>query len=125
LTPFSSRSSKSENIKDDMESMELFKLYVQDELSSARWLKYACEALNGQPNATSGQSMTVQSGTADSIVYPAHSLILGGAATSRRFFARSGNLLPSLLSDLAASSGARSRRPHIRHLDGHSRVNAA
>jgi hypothetical protein len=57
-----------ENIKDDMESTELFKLYVQDELSSARWLKYACEALNGQPTATSAGSITVQSGAADSIV---------------------------------------------------------
>jgi hypothetical protein len=36
-----------ENIKDDQETKELFKLYVQDELSSAKWLNYACEALNG------------------------------------------------------------------------------
>ena len=57
-----------ENIKDDMESMELFKLYVQDELSSARWLKYACEALNGQPSASAAQPMAAQSGAADSIV---------------------------------------------------------
>jgi hypothetical protein len=57
-----------ENIKDDMESMELFKLYVQDELSSARWLKYACEALNGQPSATAAQPMAASSGAADSIV---------------------------------------------------------
>jgi hypothetical protein len=56
------------NIKDDMESMELFKLYVQDELSSARWLKYACEALNGQPSASAAQPMAAQSGAADSIV---------------------------------------------------------
>jgi hypothetical protein len=57
-----------ENIKGDMESMELFKLYVQDELSSARWLKYACEALNGQPSASAAQPMAAQSGAADSIV---------------------------------------------------------
>jgi len=56
-----------ENITDDLESKELFKLYVQDELSSARWLQYACEALNGAaPSAT--QSMPAQSGAADSIV---------------------------------------------------------
>ena len=37
----------SETIKEDMESKELFKLYVQDELSSARWLQASCDALNG------------------------------------------------------------------------------
>jgi hypothetical protein len=36
-----------DNIKDDQESKELFKLYIQDELSSGKWLMYACEALNG------------------------------------------------------------------------------
>jgi hypothetical protein len=36
-----------ENLKEDLETKELFKLYVQDELSSAKWLLYACEALNG------------------------------------------------------------------------------
>jgi hypothetical protein len=58
----------SANIKEDMESMELFKLYVQDELSSARWLQYACEALNGAGNSTAAQSMPATSGAADSIV---------------------------------------------------------
>jgi hypothetical protein len=56
-----------ENIKDDLESKELFKLYVQDELSSARWLQYACEALNGAGTSAT-QSMPAQSGAADSIV---------------------------------------------------------
>ena len=56
-----------ENIKDDLESKELFKLYVQDELSSARWLQYACEALNGAATSDT-QSMPAQSGAADSIV---------------------------------------------------------
>jgi hypothetical protein len=56
-----------ENIKDDLESKELFKLYVQDELSSARWLQYACEALNGA-GTPAPQSMPAQSGAADSIV---------------------------------------------------------
>ncbi len=56
-----------ENIKDDLESKELFKLYVQDELSSARWLQYACEALNGAGTPAT-QSMPAQSGAADSIV---------------------------------------------------------
>jgi hypothetical protein len=36
-----------DRIKDDQESKELFKLYIQDELSSGKWLIYACEALNG------------------------------------------------------------------------------
>jgi len=35
-----------ENLKDDLETKELFKLYVQDELSSAKWLMSACQALN-------------------------------------------------------------------------------
>ncbi|MGD0291003.1 MAG: hypothetical protein ABSC63_15270 [Candidatus Binataceae bacterium] len=56
-----------ENIKDDLESKELFKLYVQDELSSARWLQYACEALNGAGTSAT-QAMPAQSGAADSIV---------------------------------------------------------
>jgi hypothetical protein len=52
-------------IKDDLETKELFGLYVQDELSSARWLMHACEALNGpapRPMATVG------TGAADSLV---------------------------------------------------------
>jgi len=36
-----------ENIKEDLESKELFKLYVQDEISSAKWLMESCAALNG------------------------------------------------------------------------------
>jgi len=46
-----------EKIKDDQETKELFKLYVQDELSSAKWLNYACAALNGSaPQPTQGKS---------------------------------------------------------------------
>ena len=56
-----------ENVKDDLESKELLKLYVQDELSSARWLQYACAALNGAGTPAT-QSMPAQSGAADSIV---------------------------------------------------------
>jgi hypothetical protein len=41
-----------ERIKDDQESKELFKLYIQDELSSGKWLMYACEALNGPGKAS-------------------------------------------------------------------------
>ncbi len=36
-----------ESIKDDLETRELLTLYIQDELSSAKWLVRACEALNG------------------------------------------------------------------------------
>jgi hypothetical protein len=42
-----------DRIKDDQESKELFKLYIQDELSSGKWLTYACEALNGPAKAAS------------------------------------------------------------------------
>jgi len=44
-----------DRIKDDQESKELFKLYIQDELSSGKWLTYACEALNGPGKAPSAQ----------------------------------------------------------------------
>jgi hypothetical protein len=36
-----------DSIKEDLESKELFKLYVQDEISSAKWLMESCAALNG------------------------------------------------------------------------------
>ena len=42
-----------DRIKDDQESKELFKLYIQDEFSSGKWLLYACEALNGPAKAAS------------------------------------------------------------------------
>jgi hypothetical protein len=42
-----------DRIEDDQESKELFKLYIQDELSSGKWLMYACEALNGPAKAVS------------------------------------------------------------------------
>ena len=45
-----------DRIKDDQESKELFKLYIQDELSSGKWLMYACEALNGPAKAPSAQT---------------------------------------------------------------------
>jgi hypothetical protein len=51
-----------ENIKEDLETKELLKLYVQDELSSAKWLNYACAALNGSaPRASTGQGASAQS----------------------------------------------------------------
>ena len=52
-------------IKDDLETKELFGLYVQDELSSARWLMHACEALNGPAPRPTAQ---VGNGSAESIV---------------------------------------------------------
>jgi hypothetical protein len=42
-----------DRIKDDLESQELFKLYIQDELSSGKWLMHACQALNGPAKAPS------------------------------------------------------------------------
>ena len=35
-----------EQIKDDLESKELIRLYVEDETSSGNWLRLACAALN-------------------------------------------------------------------------------
>lgn len=46
-----------ERIKDDQESKEFFKLYIQDELSSGKWLMYACEALNGSDKVPSAQQV--------------------------------------------------------------------
>ena len=56
-----------ENIKEDLETKELFKLYVQDELSSAKWLLYACEALNG-PAAAASMTGGAKLGGSDSLV---------------------------------------------------------
>lgn len=53
-----------ENLKEDLETKELFKLYVQDELSSAKWLMYACEALNGPAPAAS----KMENSSAESLV---------------------------------------------------------
>jgi len=35
-----------EMIKDDLETKEMIKLFYEDELSSTKWLQYACAALN-------------------------------------------------------------------------------
>ncbi len=35
-----------EQIKDDLESREMIRLYVEDETSSGNWLRLACQALN-------------------------------------------------------------------------------
>lgn len=40
-----------EQIKEDLETKEVLKLFVEDELSSAKWLKYACAALNSSAPA--------------------------------------------------------------------------
>lgn len=53
-----------ENLKDDLETKELFKLYVQDELSSAKWLMGACEALNGP----AAEAPKMENCTADSLL---------------------------------------------------------
>jgi hypothetical protein len=51
-----------ENIKEDLETKELLKLFVQDELSSAKWLQYACGALNaGAPAPAPSQKMSAES----------------------------------------------------------------
>jgi hypothetical protein len=43
-------------IKQDMETMEAIKLFHEDELSSTKWLKYACAALNAPAQAASAST---------------------------------------------------------------------
>jgi Mn-containing catalase len=38
-------------LKDDLETQEMLKLFYEDELSSTKWLKYACAALNAPAQA--------------------------------------------------------------------------
>jgi hypothetical protein len=47
-----------EMIKDDLETKEMIKLFYEDELSSTKWLQYACAALNApaQSNRTAQAS---------------------------------------------------------------------
>src|SRR5579859_3780941 len=56
-----------DNLKEDLETKELFKLYVQDELSSAKWLLYACEALNG-PAPAASMTSGAKLGGSDSLI---------------------------------------------------------
>jgi hypothetical protein len=39
-------------IKDDLETKEMIKLFYEDELSSTKWLQYACATLNAPAQAT-------------------------------------------------------------------------
>ncbi len=48
-----------DRIKEDMETKEALKLFAEDELSSAKWLKYACAALNAPGAATSMNSVVM------------------------------------------------------------------
>jgi hypothetical protein len=41
-----------EMIKDDLETKEMLKLFYEDELSSTKWLQYACAALNAPAQAS-------------------------------------------------------------------------
>jgi hypothetical protein len=41
-----------EMIKEDLETKEMLKLFYEDELSSTKWLQYACAALNAPAQAT-------------------------------------------------------------------------
>lgn len=43
-----------ELIQEDLESKEMIKLFFEDELSSTKWLKYACAALNAPAQASQG-----------------------------------------------------------------------
>jgi hypothetical protein len=44
-----------EMIKDDLETKEMLKLFYEDELSSTKWLQYACAALNAPAQANLAQ----------------------------------------------------------------------
>ena len=46
-----------DQIKEDLETKEALKLFAEDELSTAKWLKYACAALNA-PAETNSMVMT-------------------------------------------------------------------
>jgi len=45
-----------ELIKEDLETKEALRLFAEDELSSTKWLKYACAALNAPASATSAST---------------------------------------------------------------------
>ena len=45
-----------ESIKEDMETKEAIRLFAEDELSSTKWLRYACAALNAPAASTSAQA---------------------------------------------------------------------
>ena len=45
-------------IKEDLQSKELIRLYVEDETSSGNWLRDACKALNAPAQAAAQSSMT-------------------------------------------------------------------
>jgi hypothetical protein len=46
----------SESIKEDLETKELIRLFAEDELSSTKWLRYACAALNAPAASASTQA---------------------------------------------------------------------
>ena len=46
-----------DQIKDDLESRELIRLYVEDETSSGNWLRLACAALNPEVPETAASQM--------------------------------------------------------------------
>jgi hypothetical protein len=46
----------SEAIKDDLETKELVRLFAEDELSSTKWLRYACAALNAPAPSASASA---------------------------------------------------------------------
>lgn len=48
-------------IKEDLETKEALRLFAEDELSSAKWLKYACAALNAPASASASTNMVAMS----------------------------------------------------------------
>jgi hypothetical protein len=47
-------------IKEDLETKEALKLFYEDELSSTKWLRYACEVLNAPARPASAQESSAQ-----------------------------------------------------------------
>lgn len=47
-------------IKEDLETKELLKLFFEDELSSTKWLRYACETLNAPAASASAPMPAMQ-----------------------------------------------------------------
>ncbi len=50
-----------ELIEEDLETKEALRLFAEDELSSAKWLKYACAALNAPATASASTNMAAMS----------------------------------------------------------------
>jgi hypothetical protein len=53
-------------IKEDLETKEALKLFFEDELSSTKWLMYACQALNAPAQGASAQGASTEASAQNS-----------------------------------------------------------